>query len=171
MDKLREKQKRLADEYLMDLNIGRAAEQVGYSRSYASRLLRQQPLRGYVEQRIRDRRERMEVTQDAVLTELAKIGFASVGDFAKLMGGKKDEDYMKALRLLSDEEAEAGAVAQIRQGAHGVEIKLYDKLKALELLGKHLGLFGGTGMAAPEEDNFVDALDSAAERVWKDAEV
>lgn len=171
MENLTDKQKRLADEYLVDLQVGAAARRAGYSECYASKVLRKPQVRAYVEQRIAERRERVEVTQDAVLTELAKIGFASVSEFAKLMGGKKDEDFVRALKLLADEEASAGAVAQIKQGPHGVEIKLYDKLKALELLGKHLGLFAPGGAELPEEDNFVDALQQAAERVWQDAEV
>jgi phage terminase small subunit len=32
------------------------------------------------------------------------------------------------------------AVMSVAEGQHGVSIKLYDKMKALELLGKHLGL-------------------------------
>lgn len=171
MAELTEKQKRLADEYLVDLQVRGAAKRAGYSEGYASRVLRKPEVHAYVEQRIAERRRRVEVTQDAVLTELAKIGFASVSEFAKLMGGKKDEDFVRALKLLAEEEAAAGAVAQIKQGAHGVEIKLYDKLKALELLGRHLGLFVPGGAEAAEEDNFVDALQQATERVWTDADV
>ena len=33
------------------------------------------------------------------------------------------------------------AIAVIKKGRDGFEIKPYDKLKALELLGKHLGMF------------------------------
>ena len=33
------------------------------------------------------------------------------------------------------------AIAQIKQGANGIEVKMYDKIKALELLGRHIGMF------------------------------
>ena len=33
------------------------------------------------------------------------------------------------------------AIASIERGTGGLKVKLYDKLKALELLGKYLGLF------------------------------
>lgn len=34
-----------------------------------------------------------------------------------------------------------GAIAGIKEGAYGIEIKLNDKGKALELIGRHLGMF------------------------------
>lgn len=37
----------------------------------------------------------------------------------------------------------AKAVASIKAGTKGIEVKLYDKLRALELLGKIYGVFGG----------------------------
>ena len=40
---------------------------------------------------------------------------------------------------LSDQQIRA--IAGIKEGANGIEIKLNDKEKALELLGKHLGMF------------------------------
>lgn len=33
------------------------------------------------------------------------------------------------------------ALANVKQSANGVEIKLHDKIKALELLGRHIGMF------------------------------
>lgn len=171
MEEMNKRQKVLADAYLAEGSVKAAAKRAGYSCGHASKVLRKPAVHAYIDRHLQERRERIEVTQDAVLTELAKIGFANVSEFARLMGGKKDEDFVRALKLLADEEAGAGAVAQIKQGTHGVEIKLYDKLKALELLGKHLGLFAPGGNPAPEEDNLVDALDRVTGKVWKDAEV
>lgn len=34
-----------------------------------------------------------------------------------------------------------GAIAGIKEGANGIEIKLNDKGKALELIGRHLGMW------------------------------
>ena len=40
---------------------------------------------------------------------------------------------------LSDQQI--SAIAGIKEGANGIEIKLNDKEKALELLGRHLGMW------------------------------
>ena len=32
-------------------------------------------------------------------------------------------------------------ISGIKEGREGVEVKMYDRLKALELLGRHLGMF------------------------------
>ena len=49
------------------------------------------------------------------------------------------------LRKISKDKiiGEIAAVASIKAGTKGIEVKLYDKLRALELLGKIYGVFGG----------------------------
>ena len=42
------------------------------------------------------------------------------------------------------------AIASIEKGSGGIKIKFYDKLQALELLGKHLGMWDGSGESKEE---------------------
>ena len=138
-----EKQKRFADEYLIDLNATRAYR-VAYpsvkkdetARANSSRMLTNANVAKYITERMEERQKRTEITQDRVLKELAVIAFAKATDYAEVKDGQviiKDTEELN--------EQQARAIAGIKEGKFGVEVKLNDKEKALELLGRHLGMF------------------------------
>ena len=95
---LTEKQKRFADEYLTDLNATQAAIRAGYSektaRSIGQRLLTKVDIQKYIQERLKERQERFEITQEMIVNELCKLGFAEVD--AELL---KPSDKIKALEL------------------------------------------------------------------------
>lgn len=134
------KQNRFIEEYLIDLNATQAAIRAGYKEKAAYRTgadnLRKPQIQKEIQRRMKDREKRTEISQDRVLQELAKIGFADVTDFVTIEGHSvkvKTTDQMPRDKL--------GAIAGIKEGANGIEIKLNDKEKALELIGRHLGMF------------------------------
>ena len=55
------------------------------------------------------------------------------------------------------------AVASVKKGRDGMEIKTYDKLRALELLGKHLGMFDAK--SGREEADALEKLDRLLEGI------
>ena len=138
-----EKQKIFADEYLIDLNATRA-----YRKAYpsvkrdetaaqaGSRMLRNVKVAAYIQERMQERQKRTEITQDRVLQELAAIAFAKATDYAEV----KDE-CVKVKNTKELDEQQIRAIAGIKEGKFGIEVKLNDKEKALELLGRHLGMF------------------------------
>lgn len=138
-----EKQKIFADEYLIDLNATRA-----YRKAYpsvkkdetaaqaGSRMLRNVKVAEYIQERMQERQKRTEITQDRVLQELAAIAFAKATDYAEV----KDE-CVKIKDTKDLDEQQVRAIAGIKEGKFGIEVKLNDKEKALELLGRHLGMF------------------------------
>ena len=141
------KQKVFADEYLIDLNATRAYK-VAYpnvkkdetAAANSSRMLRNAKVEDYIRKRMKDREKRTEITQDMVLKELAKIGFANVTDFVTI----EDKGILRVVQVKTTDEMpgdKMGAIAGIKEGANGIEIKLNDKGKALELIGRHLGMF------------------------------
>lgn len=140
---LTEKQKRFADEYLIDLNATRA-----YRAAYphvkkdetaaqaGSRMLRNVKVAKYISERMQERQERTEVTQDKVIMELACIAFAKITDYISI----SDEILqIKDTEDLTDKQVRA--IAGIKETKNGIEIKLNSKEKALELLGRHLGMW------------------------------
>lgn len=141
------KQRIFADEYLIDLNATRAYK-VAYpkikkdetARANSSRMLTNANVASYIEKRMKDREKRTEITQDMVIKELAKIGFANVTDYVTI----EDKGAFKVVQVKSTVEMpgdKMGAIAGIKEGANGIEIKLNDKGKALELIGRHLGMW------------------------------
>lgn len=153
-----EAQKRFCDEYLIDLNATRAYK-VAYKRCKkdetanvnGSKLLRNTKVKEYIEQKQVEIQKRTEITQDKVLKELAKIAF---GDIRKLYTENG------ALRNIIDLEDDiAGAISGVETfeeyEGRGLDreyigdtkkVKMLDKTKALELIGKHLGMFKDTNI-------------------------
>ncbi len=138
-----EKQKIFADEYLIDLNATRA-----YRKAYpsvkrdetaaqaGSRMLRNVKVAAYIQERMQERQKRTEITQDRVLQELAAIAFAKATDYAEVT-----DECVKIKDTKDLDEQQIRAIAGIKEGKFGIEVKLNDKEKALELLGRHLGMF------------------------------
>lgn len=139
-----ERQKRFAEEYLIDLNATRA-----YKAAYpnvkkdetaaaaAARLLKNVKVKAYIDEQMQKRAKRTEVTQDKVVAELAKIAFAQITDFVEI-------DSRNNVIIRSTDEMDKnkiGAIAGIKEGQNGIEVKMNDKEKALELLGRHLGMW------------------------------
>lgn len=164
MAELTAKQKRFCDEYLIDLNATQAAIRAGYSEKTAysagQRTLKNVEVQKYIDERKADRIERTEITQDMVLRELAIIAFSNAADYASII--EKDamvevngvtvplEDadgnpikYRTVEPVLTSDltENQKKALAVIKKGRDGFEVKPYDKVRALELLGKHLGMW------------------------------
>lgn len=148
-----EKQKRFCDEYLIDLNATQAAIRAGYNEktaySMGQRLLKKVEIQNEIQHLKDERSERTEITQDMVVNELAAIAFADATDFVQVVKKPFTNDAGEEVMLPDVEITETNrltplqkkAIAGIKQGRNGIELKLNDKTRALELLGKHLGMF------------------------------
>lgn len=144
MVKLTEKQRRFIEEYLIDLDGRNAAIRAGYAPKaaevQASRLLRLVKVRSAVDQAIAERSKRTGVNQDKIIRELAKIAFLNPTDVINM-----DEATIKGEASRDDTAAIASVKVKTIPTEDGEiverEVKTYDKVKALDLLGKHQGMF------------------------------
>ena len=148
-----EAQKRFCNEYLVDLNATRAYK-VAYKRCKkdetarvnGSRLLTIANIQNYINKKIEEREKRTEVTQDMVIQELAKIAFLDISKLYDKNGNLKniqdiDKDTVKAISSLETLEEYEGYGENREKVGDTQKVKLLDKTKALELLGRHLGIF------------------------------
>lgn len=157
MAKLTDKQKRFVQEYLVDLNATAAARRAGYKDpSIGRQLITKNNVSDAIQKAIGKRQARTEVTQDRVLEELAAIGFAKGTDYASIVEGVVLVNDTGALT-----ERQKAAIVSIKQTKEGVEIKLADKGKALELLAKHLGLL--TAQEKQEDGSLVQLIEGLRE--------
>lgn len=138
---LTKKQKRFVEEYLIDLNATQAAIRAGYSpesaRQSGADNMKNPYICARIEKAMADRSRRTGVNADRVVMELAKIAFVNAGNVI-------DADDATLKKDAAPEDLAAVQSVKVKSfGEDGVEleIKLADKLKALELLGRHLGMF------------------------------
>ena len=100
------------------------------------------------------KKKKMAVCPTRVAEELAAIGFARATDCFYVDGSTL---VFKPDRELSPETG--AAIASIERTAGGLKVKFYDKLKALELLGKYMGMFdGAAGRDGQESNNLLEAI-------------
>ena len=93
-----------------------------------------------------------------VLEELSSIAFAQATDYLQVENGTL---IIRDSQSLSKNHR--AAIASMEKTSTGVKVKFYDKLKALELLGKAMGLFEGAA-AEQEENNLLEAILQATQK-------
>lgn len=158
-----EKRKNFVREYLIDLNGTQAAIRAGYSPKTAiqqgSRLLTYADVKEAITEAQAKRATKSGITQERVLAELAKVGFASMRSFITI-----DQDGEAVIDLSATPDDGLDALSEVQtetrteRGSDGAtvtrktRIKLHDKLAALDKIARHLGMFkdaGDDGEAKP----------------------
>ena len=141
--KLTEKQQRFVDEYLIDLNATQAAIRAGYSAKTAneqgSRLLANVKIQQAISEKMAERSKRTGINQDRVIIELARIAFVKMTDIVDSDGeirSDASEDDLACIESVKYKSSESETGSSVER-----EVKIASKLKALELLGKHLGMW------------------------------
>jgi phage terminase small subunit len=153
MSTLTDKQARFVAEYLTDYNATQAAIRAGYTprsaRQTAARLLTKANIASEVERKHSKIVDKLEVTKERVVQELARIAFS---DVRRLFTWDERKSAFVPSKELTDDDAAAiseinseTVVTRDKAGSPRATIKLkmktYDKKGALDSLAKHLGMF------------------------------
>ena len=120
-----EKQKRLCDEYLIDLNATQSAIRAGYSEKTAysagQRTLKNVEVKKYIEERMKKKNDKLIADQDEVLRYLTSV----------LRGESVSEEIV--VEGIGDGCSEARKIKKAPSEK--------DRLKSAELLGKRYGIY------------------------------
>lgn len=140
------KQERFCQEYIIDLNATQAAIRSGYSESSAQQIgsenLLKPVIQNYISFLNEERQKITGITAKRVIEELGRIAFSDIRevltvDNALLDIKQLDDDTAKAIASIkiSEDKSMGEVIGETK------EVKLWDKLKALDSLGKHFGIF------------------------------
>jgi phage terminase small subunit len=150
-DKLSAKRQRFVDEYCIDFNGTQAAIRAGYSiksaNEQAARLLANVSIRKALDEKRLEIAESSKLKVSDVIDELRKIAFS---DITQVISFSNSKAKVKSSRKLSEDARKV--IASVSQTQNGLTIKMHDKVKALELLGRYLNIFtdrvevGGCGL-------------------------
>jgi phage terminase small subunit len=167
--KLSPKQARFVTEYLIDLNATQAAERAGYSKKTAGAIGAENLKKPQIAEALADRQtkrfQKREITADWILDEIYKV---AAFDVRRLYG--PDGELLDIPKLDDDTAASVAGVEvnELFEGdgdqkhAYGLnkKIKLADKLRALEMLGRHKKLFTDKTEATVDEGQMSELLDA-----------
>ncbi|MDR2274368.1 MAG: terminase small subunit [Sphingobacterium sp.] len=143
---LTDKQQRFVEEYMVDLNATQAAIRAGYSVDTAQQMGSENLSKPVIQEAIQQQKQLLSestgITAERVLAEYAKIAFSDVRELFN------PDNNLYDIRQLDDNTASAIASVEIdalnvqgMQVGETKKVKMYNKLTALEALGKHIGLF------------------------------
>lgn len=175
--KLTAKETAFVQHYLIHLNAKKAALLAGYSPHTAKEIgtenLSKPPIAYLIYQEFDRRAKKANITQDRVLQELKRVAFSNMSDYARWDGntvGLRDCDD-----LTRDKTAAIQEISETVTAAGGsTKLKMYDKLRALEMLGKFLSMWGEPSQTpeapiAPSEEKYPSMTKEQAEELLKKA--
>lgn len=148
---MNKKKKRFCDEYIIDLDGANAARRTGYSSKTAKQkayeLLNEEEVKQEIAKLQKSKSKRLEFDADAVLGILKKQATFDIKNIIKVKqitlkdaaGNDIVRDY---IHLREWDKIDGTLISEIKQNKDlMVQVKFYDKQKALEMIGRHLGIW------------------------------
>lgn len=141
--KLSNKQQLFCEEYMVDLNATQAAIRAGYSKktshSIGAENLTKPEINSYVTELKAKRNARVELKQDEVLKELKLFAYSDITETMELTFTEIKELPVEIRRMICSFKKTETTF----DGGEKVtyEIKFVDKMRAFEMLNKHIGFY------------------------------
>ena len=155
----------------MDFNGPDAMRRAGFPHCNGWRsMLADKRVEAIVREELNRRGLRSRIDPDEVIRELESMAFGSIADLVDLIPDPNDPTrqipVIKPMDQLST--SARGSIKEIEiMPSGGIKIKMHDKKAALELIGKHLGLFNadqsGNRDVVVTVRQFVEGDDDATE--------
>ncbi len=172
---LSEKHILFCNEYLIDFNASAAFVRAGYAekgaRQNAYTLLQNDEIKEYLSKQQEKLQRKTEISAERVINELAKIAFHNTQDFVN--GGNS---VLEIKHLDRDKVAAVSKIKTTTKEFDGnvtttTEIGFYDKVDALEKLGRHLGVFEKDNTQKQPNTNIVipEQVSKAIDKLLDDA--
>lgn len=143
--KLSDKQKKFCEEYIIDFNQTQSAIRAGYSAKTAYSIgnenLKKPDIQAYIKELLSKREERTQITADMVVKEWAKVAFFDIRKIFHKEGGllnphDLDDETATVISSIKARDVKVGDDIETIK-----EYRLNDKMKALDMLAKYLGMF------------------------------
>ena len=129
------------ENYMVHFSARRAAKEAGYAQeSYAYELLRKPKIKAEIEKRTQAASDARVGLKDRVIEELTSIAFSTLSDVGRFGPSGlevKDHDQIPD----STKRAIQEFTVKVDKDNFTQKVRFHNKVQALEILGKHLGMF------------------------------
>lgn len=166
--KLTPKQLEFCRQYLIHRNGTKAAIEAGYkeesAQEQASRLLSNDMVKAYLAQAEKERQNKYNIDERKILEALIDIAFFDITEVVQ-WDAKNGPNFRPSARIKA-----AGRVLEFYgspkkgKGNSWVSVKSVDRLRAIELLGKQIGMFKD---GKPKSGNDQDSRKAVMDRLQK----
>lgn len=148
--KLTAKQERFCKEYIIDLNATQAAIRAGYSKKVAGSIgfenLRKPEIESFISSLQEKKSEELNFSFERIANELGKVAFGDVRHYFNEHGRMIDINELESavsstIKSVTVQQEKTKVLGEVIIESAVKKVESYDKLKALELLGKMFGHF------------------------------
>lgn len=139
-DKLTPQQRVFVENYVIHFNGTRACREAGYHPRYAAELMRNSKIKQAIEDHLDAYSQAKKALKDRIIQELCCIGFSNLDDVGRFGPSGLELREHEDIPFNTKRAIAEYTVSENDRGVNA-KLKFHNKTHALELLGKHLGMF------------------------------